>query len=39
MAISMRPKQVRRYGDIARILAKHGRGEAAEYARDRLTNG
>ncbi|HEV3363219.1 MAG TPA: AarF/UbiB family protein [Acidimicrobiia bacterium] len=37
MAISMRPQQVRRYGDIARLLVKHGRGEAAGYARDRLS--
>lgn len=34
MAISMRPKQVRRYGDIARLLTKHGRGETAGYVRD-----
>ena len=39
MAISIRPQQVRRYGDIARLLAKYGRGEAAGYARDRFTNG
>jgi predicted unusual protein kinase regulating ubiquinone biosynthesis (AarF/ABC1/UbiB family) len=38
MAISMRPQQVRRYGDIARLLAKYGRGEAVGYARDRLNN-
>ncbi|HKY76997.1 MAG TPA: AarF/UbiB family protein [Acidimicrobiia bacterium] len=35
MAISMRPQQVRRYGDIARLLTKHGRGASASYARDR----
>jgi ubiquinone biosynthesis protein len=35
MAISMRPQQVRRYGSIARLLAKYGRGDAAGYARDR----
>jgi ubiquinone biosynthesis protein len=38
MAISMRAQQVRRYGDIARLLAKYGRGEAVGYARDRLNN-
>jgi ubiquinone biosynthesis protein len=38
MAISIRPQQVRRYGDIARLLAKYGRGEAVGYARDRLNN-
>jgi predicted unusual protein kinase regulating ubiquinone biosynthesis (AarF/ABC1/UbiB family) len=35
MAISMRPKQVRRYGDIARLLTKYGRGASAGYVRDR----
>ena len=35
MAISMRPQQVRRYGDIARLLTKHGRGASAGYVRDR----
>jgi predicted unusual protein kinase regulating ubiquinone biosynthesis (AarF/ABC1/UbiB family) len=35
MAISMRPQQVRRYGDIARLLTKHGRGASASYVRDR----
>src|SRR5688500_12581587 len=35
MAISMRPQQVRRYGDTARLLTKHGRGAPASYARDR----
>jgi predicted unusual protein kinase regulating ubiquinone biosynthesis (AarF/ABC1/UbiB family) len=35
MVISMRPQQVRRYGSIARLLAKYGRGDAASYARDR----
>ncbi|MCA1842866.1 MAG: AarF/ABC1/UbiB kinase family protein, partial [Actinobacteria bacterium] len=39
MAISMRPQQVRRYGDLARLLVKYGRGQAAAYARDRLTDG
>ena len=34
MAISVRPQQVRRYGDIARLLAKYGRGEAASHVRD-----
>jgi predicted unusual protein kinase regulating ubiquinone biosynthesis (AarF/ABC1/UbiB family) len=35
MAISMRPQQIRRYGSIARLLAKYGRSDAAGYARDR----
>ena len=35
MAISMRPQQVRRYGDIARLLTKYGRGASAGYVRDR----
>jgi len=35
MAISMRPRQVRRYGDIARLLVRYGRGEPADYVRDR----
>jgi predicted unusual protein kinase regulating ubiquinone biosynthesis (AarF/ABC1/UbiB family) len=35
MAISMRPQQVRRYGDIARLLTKYGRGTSASYVRDR----
>jgi predicted unusual protein kinase regulating ubiquinone biosynthesis (AarF/ABC1/UbiB family) len=39
MAISMRPQQVRRYGDLARLLVKHGRGRAAAHARSRLTDG
>jgi predicted unusual protein kinase regulating ubiquinone biosynthesis (AarF/ABC1/UbiB family) len=39
MAISIRPQQVRRYGDLARLLAKYGYGEPASYARRRLTDG
>jgi len=35
MALSMRPRQVRRYGDIARLLTKYGRGAPARYVRDR----
>ena len=35
MAISIRPQQVRRYGDIARLLTKYGRGASASYVRGR----
>jgi predicted unusual protein kinase regulating ubiquinone biosynthesis (AarF/ABC1/UbiB family) len=37
MAISVRPQQVRRYGDLARLLAKYGRGEPANQVRLRLS--
>ena len=39
MAISMRPRQVKRYGDIARLLVRYGRGEPADYVRDRWQEG
>ena len=36
MAISIRPEQVRRYGSLLRLLAKHGRGDAAGFVRDQF---
>ena len=37
MAISMRPEQVRRYGSLARLLAKHARGDAADFVREQFS--
>jgi len=39
MAISMRPQQIRRYGDLAWLLAKYGTGATADGVRRTLAGG